>query len=165
MIEASLKLVEVGYFEVQFAFEGLANEHVWLRPAPVLLSIGEIAGHLAYWEAVRLAGEGDDLSKCRIASPLVDNRFRYHEATVATPPSEQHLALTAEQVHAELLRVHQESLAHFRALNPAPDARIPGCPSGFTYAEYLEYAGFHIAYHVGQMYSARHLLGDTPPDN
>src|SRR5690349_17597692 len=46
MVEACLKLLEVGYYEVQFAFEGLADENVWERPAEGLLSVGELAGHL-----------------------------------------------------------------------------------------------------------------------
>jgi len=73
--------------------------------------------------------------------------------------------MTAEQVCSEMLRVHEEAVAHFKALNPDPDTHIPGCPTGFTYGQYLEYAVFHIAYHTGQMYSVRHLLGEKTPDN
>jgi hypothetical protein len=165
MVEACLKLLELGYYEMKFAFEGLADENVWKRPAPGLLSVGELAAHHGYWEAMRLAAESDDPGECRVKSPLIDARFRYYPETIANPPSEQHLAMTADQVWLELVRVHEESIAHFKALNPDPDTRIPGCPTGFTYAEYLEYAVFHIAYHTGQMYSVRHLLGENPPDN
>src|SRR5438105_11820658 len=164
MVEACLELLELGYYEAKFAFEGLADENVWKRAAPGLLSVGELAGHHAYWEAVRLAGDGEDLAKCGVKSPLIDTRFRYYPLTIATPPSEQHLAMTAEQVCNELLRVHGEAVAHFKALNPDPDTRIPGEPH-FTYGEYLKYAVFHLAYHTGQMYSVRHLLGEEPPDN
>jgi hypothetical protein len=143
----------------------LADSNVWKRPAAGLLSVGELAGHIAYWEAVRLAGEGADLAKCRVRSPLIDNRFGYYPTTLATPPSEQHRTMTAEQVYQELLRVHEASIAHFKAINPDPDTRIPGCPTGFTYGEYLKYAVFHIAYHTGQIYSVRHLLGEQTPDN
>ena len=165
MSETCLKLLELGYYELKFAFEGLADANVWMRPAPPLLSVGELAGHLAYWEAIRLAGEGRDLSKCLISSPLVDERFGYCTTTLTTPPSEQHLTMTAEQVYAELLRVHTEAVAHLTKLNPDPVTHIPGCPSGFTYGEYLEYAVFHIAYHTGQIYSVRHLLAEKTPDN
>ena len=165
MVEACLKLLELGYYELKIAFDGLAAEHVWQRPAPSLLSVGELAGHLAFWEAVRLAGEGPDPAQCRITSPLIDLRFRYYPDTVATPPAEHHLAMTADEVCRELLRVHEEALAHFRALAPDPESRIPGCPTGFTYGQYLEYAVFHLAYHTGQIYSVRHLLGEAPPDN
>ncbi len=43
-----LKLLELGYYELKIAFEGLADEHVWQRPAPNLLFVGEQAGHLAF---------------------------------------------------------------------------------------------------------------------
>ena len=29
----------------------------------------------------------------------------------------------------------------------------------------LTYAAIHVAYHVGQIYTVRHLLGETTPDN
>jgi hypothetical protein len=165
MVDASLKLLELGYHELKIAFQGLADEHVWKRPAPGLLSVGELAGHVAFWEAVRLAGEGPDPAKCRIRSPLIDARFRYYPETLASAPTDEHLAMSAEQVCRELVRVHEEAIAHFRTMNPDPAARIPGCPTGFTYGQYLEYAVFHVAYHTGQIYSVRHLLGEKPEDN
>ncbi len=178
MLEVYLRLLEQGYYEVKFAFEGLADENVWKRPAEGLLSVGELAGHIAYWEAVRLAGEGGesepeangislqpDLAKCRVSSQLIDHRFGYHPTSIAKPPSEQHLAMTAEQVCSELLRVHEESVAHFKALNPDLASHAPGCPQGWTYGTLLEYRVFHISYHTGQMYSVRHLLGEKTPDN
>ena len=178
MVEAYLKLLEQGYYEVKFAFEGLADESVWKRPAEGLLSVGELAGHLAYWQAVRLAGEGGepnpdangasltpDLAKCRVSSLLIDHRFGYYPTTIATPPSEQHLAMTTEKVCQELLRVHEESAAHCKTLNPDLESTAPGWPPGWTYGGFLEYLVFHVGYHTGQMYSVRHLLGESTPDN
>src|SRR5947207_4922951 len=102
MVEACLKLLEQGYYEVKFAFEGLADEHVWERPAPGLLSVGELAGHCAFWEAVRLAGDGPDPAQCRVSSPLIDRRVPYYPAAIAVPPSEQHRAMTAGPGCSEL---------------------------------------------------------------
>src|SRR5436190_9121546 len=101
MVEAYLSVLELGHYELKIAFEGLADENVWKRPATGLLSVGELAGHLAYWEAVRLAGEGGeqpepDLARCRVRNPLIDHQFAYYPTTLATPPSEQHLSMTAE---------------------------------------------------------------------
>ena len=159
MVETYLEILELGYFELGEAFKGLADENVWKRPADGLLSIGELAGHIGYWEALRLAGEGI------VQSPLLDTRFAYYPTTICTSPSEEHRAMTATQVLSELLRVHQESLVHFKALNPELTSQIPGCPTGFTYGEFLKYLGFHIAYHTGQIYTVRHLLGEETPDN
>lgn len=175
--EAYLRVLDLGYFEVGEAFRGLADENVWKRPADGLLSVGELAGHVAYWEAVRLAGEGvecvpgeggmclPDLTKCRVSSPLIDHRFAYHPMTLSSTPSEQHGTMTAEQVCRELVRVHEEAVAHFRARNPDLESCPPGWPPGHTYGEFLRYLTFHIAYHTGQIYSARHFLGEETPDN
>ena len=179
MVEAYLSVLELGYYEVKVAFEGLADQNVWKRPAEGLLSVGELAGHIAYWEAVRLAGVGGeavslaeeggeaelDLAKCPVSSPLIHPHFRYYSTTIANSPSEQHLAMTAEQVCGELLRVHEEAVAHFKALNPDLESNPPGWPSYWTYGEFLKYLTFHVSYHTGQMFSVRHLLGEETPDN
>ena len=168
MLEDCLELLEQDFFEIGEAFKGLADENVWKRPAEGLLSVGELAGHVAYWQAVRLAGEGEDMAKCRVRSLLIDPRFRYYPSTIETPPSEQHLAMTADQVCTELLRVHEESVAHFKSLNPdlgdPPPGLSPGL-AGNTYGTSLKYLVFHVAYHTGQIYSVRHLLGEETPDN
>jgi hypothetical protein len=183
MLETYLRLLDTGYYEAKFAFEGLADENVWKRPAPGLLSVGELAAHVVYWEAVKFAcdhgtpAEGDeessplvehrfsDLAKCKVSSPLIDHRFSYLPNTLASSPSPEHLAMTAEQVCRDFVRVHEETVAHLKALNPDLDSVIPGWRAGHTYRMFLEYAIFHVAYHTGQMYSVRHLLGDTTPDN
>lgn len=170
MLETYLKVLDLAYFEVKEAFSGLADENVWRRPAEGLLSIGELAGHIAYWQANKMAGEGPgdgklDLSKCRIQSPLIDHRFGYYTNTLETAPSEEHLAMTAEQVCAELLRVHAESTAYFKSLDPDLEKSAPGWPTWNTYGFFLSYGAFHVSYHTGQMYTARHLLGEATPDN
>ncbi len=175
MLDVYLEFLDQGYYEVKEAFDGLADENVWKRPATGLLSVGELAGHVAYWEAMRLAGDGGrpdthgeediDVSNCKVSSLLIDRRFRYYPTTLATPLSEQHLAMTAAQVRDELLRVHEESVAHFKELNPDLNSSGPGWPARHTYGAYLKYLVFHIGYHVGQMYSARHLLGEVTVDN
>lgn len=170
MLEAYLEVLELCYFEVKEAFGGLRDENVWKRPAENLLSVGELAGHIAYWEAVRFAGEGGehprpDLMKCKVSSPLIDHRFHYPPFTLTLSPSEQQSAMTAEQVLAELLRVHQESVAHFKKEDPDLEGHREGWPPEQTYGVFLRYNTFHVAYHAGQIYSARHLLGEVTPDN
>jgi hypothetical protein len=170
MVEAYLEALELGYYELQFAFEGMADENVWKRPAEGLLSVGELAGHIAYWIAVRFASDGGDpsrpdLTTCRVSSPLIDHRFAYYPMTIASQPSEQHLAMTAERVYREMVRVYEESVAYFKTRNPDLDSTPPGYPPEFTHRELLKYAAFHVAYHTGQMYSVRHLLGEETPDN
>ena len=180
MLDSYLEILEEGYYEIGFAFDGLADHNVWKRPADGLLSIGEIAGHVAYWQAVRLTGEGGhatqeresptdipvpNLDKCRVKSPLIDHRFSYYTTNLTTPPSEEHLSMTAKQVCDELLRVHRESVAYFKSINPGLESHPPGWPPRYTFHAFLTYMAFHVAYHTGQIYSARHLLGENAPDN
>jgi len=175
MWDAYLEMLELGYFEVQFAFEGMPDDHVWKRPAEGLLSVGELAGHIAHWEALRLAGDvgladeagtaPPDVVNCAVQSPLIDPRFSYYPRTIETPPSGAQLAMTSDQVYKELVRIHEESVAIFKARNPDPNATPPGSHPGSTYKEMVKYLAFHIAYHTGQMYTVRHLLGEQTPDN
>lgn len=164
MLEIYIKLLELDYFELGEAFKGLKDENVWKRPADGLLSVGEVAGHMAYWQAIRLAGEGEDLSKCRINSPLIDPHFRYHPGTIEGSLPDHLRQLSAEQVNTELARVNAECLASLKAVNPDLDSKVPGM-GDWTWRQSIEYLIFHIAYHTGQVYSARHLLGEETVDN
>jgi hypothetical protein len=169
MLETALKALDLCYFEATEAFKALADENVWKRPTPVLLSVGELAGHIAYWEAVRFAGDSEDggcardLSNCRLTSPILDPRFGYYSSTVDSSPSPEHLALPGQKVLEELVKVHEGAMAFLKERNPDAEAKAPYWHS--NYAELLQYVAFHAAYHTGQMYSVRHLLGEVPPDN
>jgi hypothetical protein len=170
MVDAYIAVLELDFFELKEAFGGLKDENIWKRPAAGLLSVGELAGHIAYWFAGRLASEGDgtghpDLSKCKVQSLLIDRRFSYYPNTIPSKPSDEHLAMSAEQVLGELLRIHQESIVALRTSNPDLDSPVPGYQSFWTWRETLKYQCFHVAYHIGQMYSVRHCLGEETPDN
>ena len=166
MLETYLKQYEMAYFELGEAFKGLKDENVWKRPAPGLLSVGELTGHIAYWEAVRLAGDyAEGRERSILKSPLIHDHFRYFPQTLQTSVSEELLAMTAEQVGTELQRLHGEVMAHFLSLKPDLAKPIPGGLPDWPCEETLKYQLFHIAYHTGQMYSARHLLGEETVDN
>jgi hypothetical protein len=168
-MDTLIACLDLGFFEVTEAFRDLRDEHVWVRPAPGLLSIGELAGHVAYWEAIRFAGElpdgsaDRDLSNCKIKSDLLDPMFRYYTTNIVQTPKATHLNMTAAQVEKELLRIHAASMACLRDLNPDLSTKAPQW--GGDYLSLLQYLIFHVSYHTGQMYSVRHLLGDTTPDN
>jgi uncharacterized damage-inducible protein DinB len=159
MLGTYLSLLELAYFELSEAFKGLADENVWKRPAEGILSVGELAGHIVYWETDRFAGAG------KLSSPLLDARFRYYPTTLATPPSKEQLAMMAAQVHTEIVRVHQEAVTALKARNLDLASTAPEGSPGTTYGDVLQYMIFHISYHIGQMYTVRHLLGEETPDN
>lgn len=165
MLDAYVSILELDYFEITEALKGLADENVWKRPAPGLLSVGELVGHIVYWETLRFAGNGRDVADCKVQSPLIDDRFRYYTTSLEVSLGAEHFALGAEALSAEILRVHRETMAHLRELDPAMDGQLPGWTDNWTVGEALKYTIFHVAYHTGQIYSVRHLLGETPPDN
>jgi hypothetical protein len=167
MLESYLGFLELAYYEATFAFDSLEDHNVWRRPAEHLLSIGELAGHIAYWQAIKFAGSNGELdpAKCNVTSPLVDSRFQYYTTSLEITPAQLHLEMGAESVCSELLRVHNESVAHLRTRNVDLSSNVPGWPKEATYDWFLKYATFHASYHIGQMYSVRHLLGEVPPDN
>jgi hypothetical protein len=73
--------------------------------------------------------------------------------------------MTAKEVCAELLRVHKEAVAYFKNVTPDLNACPPGYAPPWSYREFVRYASIHVAYHTGQIYTVRHLLGEVPPDN
>ncbi len=147
--------------EFDIVLGGIPDADLWRRPAPNLLSIGEIAGHVAYWQAVWTLGGGNDrpdLAQFPIASPLIDHRFRYY----TTQRDEQvALELTTEQVATEVRRIHE--VAKSVVEGKAGDDPFPG--QWGTWGYFVQYQVFHVAYHAGQVYSARHTFGHETQDN
>jgi uncharacterized damage-inducible protein DinB len=64
-------------------------------------------------------------------------------------------------VIAEVLRVHD--LAKSFVVDKKIADPYPG--QWQTWGNLLQYQAFHVAYHTGQAYSARHLLGHETEDN
>ena len=159
------KLFEQAYFELGEAFSGLAEANVWKRPASGLLSVGELAGHMAVGGVVWLAGGDGKTVPEGFDSPLLDPRFRYYPYTLASSPSEAQRALNAERVLSETLRLFRGAWAALRERNPALGDRPEGQEMMPTWDDLIRYQTFHLPYHTGQIYTVRHLLGETPPDN
>jgi hypothetical protein len=164
-LDLLVKAWDTAHWEFTQVFEGLADEDVWKRPDPRILSVGELAGHIAYWEAVMfmpaVAGGKPDLSLATTQGPLVDPAFRYYSSSENNPFS---LSLGTAEVLKEVERVHQSAKAALNAGAHDSEELIPGLDKT-TYGFVLEYRGFHVAYHCGQAYTVRHLLGHKTTDN
>lgn len=147
--------------EFAIAFEGLPAEDLWKRAHPRLLSVGELAGHVAYWQAVWTLGGGSDrpdLSLFPLQSPLLDHGFRYYTSQVEAPFQ---VALDPAQVFAEVTRIHEAAAA--QAQGRELESPFPG--QWRTWGNFVQYQAFHVAYHTGQAYSVRHLLGHETENN
>ncbi len=152
-LEEALKPMDSAIWEMGEAFDGLRDEEVWLRPHPRLLSVGELAAHVAFG-LVRWLNPG-------FSSPLAVREAGYYPDSVDQP---LRLDLTADATYAEVKRVHEACKAHLLALQPDLASLLPE-RDDWTWGYTLEYMAFHIAYHTGQMYSVRHLLGHVTADN
>ncbi len=150
-----------GHREFAIALEGLADEDLWRRPHPNLLSIGENAGHVTYYESERSGMHLPEGSPERISGPLVDPEFKYYTHQLSHPVVK---GMGVAELVAEVARVHEEAKKMVLAIDPAFDEAIPG-QKWWTWGTNIQYAVFHVSYHTGQVYSVRHLMGHTPTDN
>ena len=150
-----------GHREFATALGGLSDEDLWKRAHPRLLSVGELVGHVAYWQAVWITGEGNhqpDLQTLPIKSPFLNNGFRYYTNTADHP---FRLELGTKAVLEELMRVHEAARAF--VAEKGIDEPYPG--QWQTWGNLIQYQAFHVAYHTGQAYSVRHLMGHETEDN
>lgn len=152
-LDLLVKALDTAHWELSEAFIGLPDADVWKRPHPRLLSVGELAAHIAYGEAQSFMGvlEGSlDVPSARYYNPNVDEYFE--------------LPMGAEELFAEVKRVHEAAKASFLA-DPHDSEDMNPHREGWTWGKILEYQAFHVAYHTGQIYSVRHMLGHETVDN
>jgi uncharacterized damage-inducible protein DinB len=154
-LELLVQGLDEGHRELNIALGGLPDEDLWRRPHPNLLSVGEIVGHVAYWEANRTIGDG------QVQSPLLDEAFQYYTTQQSQPFT---LEMGTKELSAELARIHAIGKASLIALNPNLDDPFPGQFQA-TWGDCLQYMVFHVAYHTGQIYSVRHMFGHATEDN
>lgn len=154
-IEVLNKALDSAFWELGEGFKGLPDEDVWRRPHPNLLSIGEIATHLAYWHVQSLAADVPH------ENPLVHAGGKYYTLNVGEPFS---LPLGAEEVDHYLKEARRLTKAKVAELEVEMGSPSP-YREGWTWGQVLEYQAFHVAYHAGQIYSVRHLFGHVTVDN
>lgn len=151
--EEALKPMNSAIWEMSEAFEGLKDEDLWVRAHPRLLSVGELAAHVAYGEIRWIHPEFE--------SPLNLESVGYYLNSVDQP---QQLNMGAKELYDEVKRVHEACKARILDLCPDLGSKHPD-REDWTWGYTLEYMAFHIAYHTGQMYSVRHLMGHETNDN
>lgn len=149
------------YRELEIAVGGTPDSHLWRRAHPKLLSVGELLGHIGYWQGVWVLCAGNtrpEACEFPFQSPVFDAGFRYYSTTELAPVQ---LELSASDLWTEVQRVH--SAAKQKLENLHYDSEYPG--QWGTWGSLVQYQVFHVAYHTGQVYSVRHLLGHETEDN
>ena len=150
-----------GHREFAIALNGCPDADLWKRAHPRLLSVGELAGHIAYWQAVWITGGGShspEMAQLPIQSPFLNATFRYYTSSVEEPAR---LDMGTQEAIDEVMRVHEAAKAF--VADKKKDELYPG--QWGTWGNVVQYQAFHVAYHTGQAYSVRHLLGHATEDN
>lgn len=149
-----LKAYDSAFWELGESLTGMPDEDVWKRADPALLSVGELAAHIAYWEAQSCFGDA-------MESALFAGHKRYYPDSVQQSVDSQ---LGAQAMVDELGRVHTACRGIYASLGPDLGTPNPH-REGWSWEYTLIYVAFHLAYHAGQIYSVRHLLGHQTVDN
>ena len=148
-----------GFWEFSLVFEDLNDADLWFRPHENLLSIGEITCHIMYYltmYANKLAADP------MLASPLSVKDASYYLHNVGSPIQ---LKMSVADVAAEVDRVQRDVKAVFLASTSERDDALAFNGPGETFGQFADYMVFHIAYHTGQAFSVRHLMGHKTNDN
>jgi len=155
------------YFEVDLVFEGIQPENLHRRPSPNLLSVSEHCAHLVRSEASIVERYLFGRPPEQWADSLMRRTVFGWPPTMLESPVEPELArLNLAEVKDGLMHEHGRCLQAARSLALPVGHRFEDdwarCP---TVADRLRIAAYHVAYHMGQIYSARHMLGEETPEN
>lgn len=156
------------YVDFDMIFEGLAEKHLHARPGPGALSISEGCAHLMRSEASiilrYLFGEPPELWEDHF---MLKAPYGWPPDILMAPVDLRLREMTAKEIRLMVLDRHERLYQRSSSLDLPLDHRFEDDWSGPapTVEVRLRFAAYHVAYHAGQMYEARHLLGETTPDN
>ena len=148
-----------GFWEFSLVFEEMEDADLWVRPHENLLSVGEIACHVVYSLVTYANKIGADTE---LTSTLSVKHASYYLHNIGTPIQ---LALGVADVAAEVDRIQRAVKAVFLASAAERDEPLAFDGPGRTFGEFADYMVFHIAYHTGQAFSVRHIMGHKTNDN
>lgn len=155
------------YFETDLLFGGLSEANLHRRPAPGLLCVSEHIAHLARSEAsivnrYMFGQSRESLDDCLFRRP----EFGWPPTMVEGPVNPELARLTAAEVKSEFLRQHERCYSLAQTITLPADHRFDDDWARVTTVrDRLRIAAYHVAYHAGQIYTARHLLGEETPEN
>ncbi len=155
------------YFETDLAFGGLSPQNLHRRPGPGLLAISEHVAHVVRSEASiinrGLFGQSPrQWEDCLLRQP----EFGWPPTMLEGPINPELERMSVDEVMDAYLRQHSRCYELAQTCHLSPDHVFKDhwerCT---TVRDRLRIAAYHVAYHTGQIYSARHLLGEETPEN
>ena len=158
-LESQSPAWDAAHWEFSLVFEDLTDDDLWRRAHPNLLSVGEIVCHMVYCQT----NYASKLNPARaIDSPLRRDEARYYLTSVDQPLV---LQMSVAEVAEEFDRVQKAVKQTFLQIEVERDAPLTIEGPGRTFGEFADYMVFHVAYHTGQAFSVRHLMGHRTNDN
>lgn len=155
------------YFETDLVLGGIKEENLHRRPAQNLLAISEHLAHVARSEASiicrYLAGQEDsEWQNSVLTKPL----FGWPPTMIEAAVDSELAKMGLKEITDEYLNHHDKCYRLALTLNLSPDHQFQdGWNRVTTARDRLRIAAYHVAYHAGQIYSVRHLLGEETPEN
>ncbi len=155
------------YFETDLVLGGIAEEHLHQRPGPNLLAISEHLAHVA-------RSEGSIICRFLLGQPpeawqtsvLTRDVFGWPPTMLERPVDPDLASLPLAELTAEYLNLHERCYRAALALElPGDHAFDDAWDRVITVRDRLRIAAYHVAYHCGQIYSVRHMLGEDTPEN
>ena len=158
-LETQSQAWDTAFWEFSLVFENLKDDDMWQRADAQLLSVGEIVCHMVY----ALCEYSQKIEPSSgVESPLARYEARYYLHTLA---DQVVLGMSVAEVAAELDRVQKAVKAIFMRSPATRETPLEFEGPGRTYGEFADYMVFHVAYHTGQAFSVRHLMGHETNDN
>ena len=155
------------YFETDLVLGGIHPEHLHRRPAANLISISEHLAHVARSEAsiifrYLLGKDPEHWPESR----LFHERYGWPPTMLESAVNPELAAFSLEDLVTEYARCHDLCYQAAKLLETAADHGFNDAwDRVVTVRDRLRIAAYHVAYHHGQIYSVRHMLGEETLDN
>lgn len=153
------------YRDLEDALSGVSFENLHKRLGANTISISEQVAHIASTEAqiVLQYIAGRDMNESN--SPIVHEDLVYPPNFSGDPIRSNLIVMNLDDLSSELTRVHERCYEAIRDLELPADYVFDDDWSDTPLRERLQYAAYHVAYHTGQIFLTRHILGEETPDN
>lgn len=155
------------YFETDLVLGGIQEDHLHRRPAANLLSISEHLAHVARSEAsiifrYLLGQQPDDWPQ----SPLFHERYGWPPTMLEGAINPELAKFELKDLSEEYRRCHELCYQAAQTIRHTADHSFSDSWDRVTTVrDRLRIAAYHVAYHHGQIYTVRHLLGEETPEN
>ena len=156
------------YVDFDMAFDGMSVETLHRRASPASISIAEMAAHTVYSEASIILRYLLGIPKEEWGDHfMLRDPYGWPPRILESPPRPELLKMSVEEVKQAWMEHHRVFVQRLQNFELPADHRFndewsDAAPDVETR---LRFAAYHVAYHIGQIYALRQVLGEETPDN